>query len=245
MDKSFEVKYFELEEKSWWCQARRDMIIRLIKSLRTDNNSRILEIGCSGGTLTKLLQQAGFKNVYGIDNSKTAIELCRRKRLKNVFVMDGEKTRFKNNEFDLVIASDILEHIKKDNSALKEWRRILKPNGTLLVFVPAFKFLWSEHDYHNRHYRRYTKKKLIEVLESADFNIERASYWNFTLFFPAGMVRAFQNIFLRKKAQSFSKLYEINPVINSAIVRLLKLENQFLRIINFPAGVSVFAIARK
>jgi len=242
--KSFEERYFELEEYSWWCRARRDAIIRLVKTLKISNNSKILEIGCSSGTLTKVLGSIGF-NVYGIDRSKIAINLCKKRGLKNVFAMDGTKTRFGDAEFDAVIASDVLEHIKDERAAMNDWRRILKPRGILIIFVPAFKLLWSEHDENNRHYRRYSKDYLIGILKKSNFNVERASYWNFTLFFQASLVRIFQHIFMKRRKQSFNRLYDISPVANSFLVNLLKLENAYLEKFDFPVGVSIFAIARK
>lgn len=245
MSKSFEVKYFELEENSWWCQSRRDIITKLIKTLDINKGSKILEIGCSSGTLTKSLEQMGFANVYGIDNSRIAISLCKKRGLKNVFVMDGAKTRFKKEEFDVIIASDILEHIKNSGSALNGWRKIMKPGGILIIFVPAFNFLWSEHDTSNVHYRRYTKNGLVNDLKMADFKIDRISYWNFILFFPASIVRIFQHMFMKRKIQTLQQLYEINPILNKIIISMLKFENWFHKRLNFPVGVSIFAIARK
>ena len=109
MKKLYEIKYHLLEEKHWWFKGRRDIIFRLIKNL--NKKSKILEIGCSGGPLLKFLNKHGFNNTFGIDISKDAILYCKKKGLENVFFMDGTKTKFKNNFFDLIISSDSLEHI--------------------------------------------------------------------------------------------------------------------------------------
>lgn len=243
MDELYELKYHSLEEKHWWFESRRDIIFKLIQKM--DKNSKILEIGCSGGPLIKFLKQNGFNNIYGIDKSKKAIELCKSNGLKNIFLMDGLKTRFNNEEFDIIIASDILEHIKEDNLALLEWNRILKKGGRLILFVPAFNFLWSEHDEVNKHYKRYSKSMLITLFKKSNFRIEKISYWNFILFFPASLFRIFQHIFLKNKIQKKDQLYKLNNIINKSLIFLLKLENLFLKKLNFPIGVSVFALVTK
>ena len=111
----------------------------------------------------KSLQQMGFKNVCGVDISPESIRLCRQIGIESVSLADAANLNFCANSFDVIVASDILEHIEKDDEALKNWQRILKPNGKLLVFVPALKVLWSHHDVLNHHCRRYQKKTLVGV----------------------------------------------------------------------------------
>ncbi len=243
MDKVYEAKYHLQEYRNWWFESRRDMIFHLLKT--ENSNSMILDIGCSGGTFIEGLKKIGFKNIYGIDISPNAIDLCKSKGIQNVFVMDGTKPEFSDGQFDIVIASDVLEHVKSEGIALCEWKRILKPGGKLIVFVPAFNFLWGKHDAANYHYRRYSKSRLTRVLEKAQFKVDRCSYWNFTLFFPTSLVRIFQRTLLREKSRKGDQLLELNPVANKLLFCLVKTENIMLKLLNFPIGVSVFAIARK
>ena len=245
MDKLYESKYHRLEDDYWWFIVRRDMIINLIKKIGINKTDKILEIGCSGGPLINFLKHSGFMNIYGIDISVDAINLCKKKGLTNVAVMDGAKTQFKNEEFDVIIASDILEHIKNGHSALLEWYRLLKPNGKLILFVPAFDFLWSGHDKINKHYRRYNKSSLIKSLGKTQFKLHRISYWNFILFFPTYLLRTFQRFLLKNKGDQKDQLYELNPLANGILITLLKTENLFLKYFNFPIGVSIFTICGK
>jgi 2-polyprenyl-3-methyl-5-hydroxy-6-metoxy-1,4-benzoquinol methylase len=242
MDEAYELKYHVQEEKHWWFESRRHIIINLLKG--TKRNSAILEIGCSGGPLIEALNELGFENVQGIDISQRAIDLCRQREIPDVCVMDGSKPTFEDQQFDVIIASDVLEHIEDEQTALREWNRILKPAGKLIAFVPAFEILWSKHDEANHHYRRYSKRELIRVLESADFEIHRSSYWNFILFFPTSLVRLLQRI-LKYGQESSDQLVELDPITNKALCCLVKAENFLLKVLNFPVGVSVFAMARK
>jgi SAM-dependent methyltransferase len=243
MNEAYEAKYHIQEEKHWWFETRRDIIINLLE--RSGRNSKILEIGCSGGPLIRALHELGYKNVQGIDISRDAIDLCRRRGINDVFVMDGSKPEFKDGQFDIVIASDVLEHIQDDEKALLEWNRILKPAGKLIVFVPAFEILWSKHDEANHHYRRYSKSELIRVLEGAQFEIDRSSYWNFMLFFPTTLVRLIHRMLSIYGQQNGDQLVELNPVANKVLFYLIKTENILLKVLNFPVGVSVFATASK
>lgn len=244
MDNSYKISLLELERDRWWNVARREIIFKLLQSL--DKDCKILEIGCSGGFLINLLHEQGFSNAWGIDLSENAIDLCKRRSIDKVSVMDGRKISFSAEEFDILVASDILEHIQDDISALIEWNRIIKPGGKLIVFVPAFNFLCSEHDIKACHHRRYSQSRLIEILRKANFEIDRSSCWNFALFFPASLSIIFQLIFRREKSPKGKELCRVNPIINQLLIYLLKLENQLLiRGLNFPLGVSVFALARK
>ena len=245
MDKSYEKKYHKLEEKNWWFISRRNFISQLMKKIGIDQNAKVLEIGCSGGPLIEFLGNTGYSDITGIDLSKDAIDLCKKRGIKKVRVMDGAKTLFRENEFDLIIASDILEHIKDDDSALCEWYRLLKPKGELIVFVPAFNFLWSGHDEVNKHFRRYNKPSLISKMKKAQFKLQKVSYWNFFLFFPTYLLRTFQHSLLKKKSESKDQLFELNPLINRILITLLKFENFLLKYFNFPIGVSIFVVGRK
>lgn len=244
MDQQYASKYHRLEKDHWWFLGRRDIIYKLIKDYNRD--SEILEIGCSGGVLLAFLQSKGFKRIYGIDIDENAIELCRQKGITSVQVARGEETGFKDQQFDMIIASDVLEHIQDENKTLFEWHRILKFGRSLIIFVPAFKFLWSKHDEVNHHYRRYAKSDIFKILERNGFKVERISYWNFTLFVPVSFIRLFQKLLPSHGKKSGDQLYEVTPFMNKTLEYLLRLDNKLLSLgINFPFGISVFAIARK
>jgi ubiquinone/menaquinone biosynthesis C-methylase UbiE len=244
MDKEYELKYHLSEEKNWWFVARRNAIINMLK--HKNKSIKILDIGCAGGPLIKDLAHAGFTNVSGIDFSPEAIELCKKRNLENVFVMDAHATSFEDNSFDLIIASDCLEHLEDDQRALKDWHRILKKEGEAIIFVPAFNFLWSSHDVVNQHFRRYTKKSLNEKLIQASFTVEKNSYWNFTLFFPTALIRILQNkIKAKNKESGEGQIVALNPFLNSFLINLLKIENLFFTKTGLPLGVSVSSTAKK
>lgn len=243
MDHNFERKYHELEQNHWWFKKRRDLIVKLLK--KEPKHAKILDIGCSSGQLLTNLKEASFTELSGIDVSEKAIELCQEFGHTNTFVMDGAKTSFNDNEFDLIIASDCLEHIEDDAQALKDWLRILKPGGKLICFVPAHMHLWSEHDVVNHHYRRYQKTALKALAIDTGWRPMRTGYWNSTLYVPISMVRWLQRKRKAKKAEASGDLSSPPKVVNWALKTLLSVENQMVYSFRLPVGVSTFVIAEK
>jgi len=242
MEREFEKKYHTLEKDHWWFISRRDAVKRIVN--KYDKNIKLLEIGCSSGQLVDVLNRAEYSDITGIDISKEAVHLCKRRNMRDVIQMDGSKMGFKTEKFDLIIASDILEHMDDDFHAIREWRRVLKENGEIVAFVPAFKLLWGGHDVANKHFRRYNKRELISLFKENGFEVVRVSYWNFFLFFPILITRL-----IKRKITKFSKpkdeLFRVNKIVNQFLVALLRAENIYCNFFNFPVGLSLFIIAKK
>ena len=243
MEKDFEKKYHDVETDHWWFKSRRKYLVDLMKDVPKD--SKILDIGCSSGILLKDLEIIGYKaeNLFGIDISEIAIENCKINGLKHCFVMDAQNITL-TETFDIIIASDCLEHLEDDKKALKNWKNLLKIGGQMYVFVPAFMLLWSYHDEVNMHYRRYTNAALKSKLETENFQIQKASYWNFFLFLPVLIFRKISAIFNKNKTGK-SDISIGNSIVNSALLKLIIFENKLLKIVNFPFGVSAFCIAKR
>jgi SAM-dependent methyltransferase len=246
MDKQYELKYHRLEKDYWWFRGRRDIIFRLLRRLDISYSSKIIDLGCSGGLLIDFLKKKGYRNIFGIDISREAILECRKNGIKDTFVRNCINTKFKDEEFDILIASDILEHIETDSEALEEWNRILKTNGILIVFVPAFDFLWSKHDEVNHHYRRYSQVKLVNDLKKHDFAILKISYWNFSLFIPVSFIRIIQRFTSKIRKVNGDQLFRLPYMVNKALTCMLEMENRLLeKTLIYPYGLSVFAVAKK
>ena len=243
MNKEYENKYHILEKNHFWFKSRRAYIQRLL--LSEPKSSKVLDIGCSSGVLLDELRNMGFDshNLYGIDISPTAIENCKQINLNNCFVMDAQCVDL-DQTFDVIIASDCLEHLEKDQQALMQWHRMLNAGGKIYVFVPAFMFLWSKHDTANMHHRRYLKSNLSSKMNKAGFKIDKASYWNFLLFLPIAIIRTTNRWLALSKADNKGDLDTI-PRFNTLLYSLIELENKWLVNYNFPFGVSVFCIGSK
>ena len=243
MEATYEAKYHALEETLWWFLGRRDLLFSLLKNAPRD--SKILEVGCAGGYFLRGLTDQGFSDVWGIDISAEAIKIARGRGLDRVAVADAAHLPLTDGSCDVVISSDVLEHIAEDAAALAEWSRVLKPGGRLFLFVPAHPFLWSPHDVANQHLRRYTRAGIAVLVRQAGFRVERSSYWNVLMFFPIAAVRLVMHV-LPSRAMSTHQLHNLPACINVCIARVLHLENYFIaRGWHAPVGVSLLLLARK
>lgn len=242
MKQDFEKKYHDVETDHWWFKSRRKYITELLKN--APKNSKILDIGCSSGLVLKELEQSGFdiNNLYGIDISSNAIANCHKNDIKHAFVMDAQNITL-TEKFDIIIASDNLEHLEKETQAIVNWKDLLKTGGKMYVFVPAFMSLWSYHDEVNMHYRRYTKKELATKLTAQNLKIHKSGYWNFSLFIPVYLFRRLTSKLKNKSAESDITIG--SPLINKILLGLVNFENILLRTFSFPFGVSTFCIAEK
>jgi SAM-dependent methyltransferase len=239
MEVDYEKKYHEVESENWWFVSRRKYLLDLLKDASKD--SKIIDIGCSSGIFLKDLEQIGFKteNLFGVDISEKAINNCRKNGIKNAFVMDAQNINILE-KFDIIIASDCLEHLEDDIKALENWKKLLKLGGKMYVFVPAFQSLWSVHDEVNRHFRRYTNNDLKTKLQNVNLTILKSSYWNFSLFIPVYIYRKI-SVFLPKSEKEEGQIVG-NNLINKLLLYLVLFENILLRFVNFPFGVSTFCV---
>lgn len=246
MKEGYEEKYHFLENNHWWFRSRKDIILKLLQGFSFKKNVRILDVGCSGGNLIKFLKKNQFSNIYGIDISQKAVFLARNQGLENIQRINALRTNFKDEFFDIIIASDILEHLKDNKKALWEWKRVLKRNGRIVVFVPAFNFLWSKHDKDNGHFRRYDKKKLKELCREVDLTIERIDYWNFFSFFPALILCLLDKLIPFNFFNNIDRLHKTSDLLNNLLIILLKIENfLFSKNIKFPVGLSLLVVLAK
>ena len=233
---------YQVEESHWWHRGRRRIIESFVKeickSFKVDR-PRILDVGCgTGGNLTLLSQ---FGDAEGVDVSPEALEFCRQRGLKNVHLGAAEKLPFEDGTFDLVTALDVVEHLDDDVAGLREFRRVLRPEGRILLFVPTFMFLWGVQDDVSHHRRRYRLPELREVVEQAGFEVERTTYANITFFLPILLGRKLMRLTgLQTESENNINVSALNGVFG----KIFGAESSALRHLNLPFGVSGLCVAR-
>jgi SAM-dependent methyltransferase len=200
---------------------------------------RILDVGCGTGANLELLSEFGAAE--GVDVSPQAIEFCRLRGLEHVSLGAAERLPNEDASFDLVTALDVVEHLDDDVGGLKEMRRVLRPDGRLLLFVPAFMFLWGVQDDVSNHRRRYTRAGLRRAVEAAGFYVERLTYANLMFFAPTLLGRMLMRITnLRPASEANINIAALNGMLG----QVLGAERHFLRHANLPFGVSLICVAR-
>ena len=186
--KTYQVES-ELEQTHWWFVVRRQLFADFIQKLGLNKSADILDVGTSSGTNLRLLKGLGFTNYRGVDISPLAAQIATRKKLGPVDIGDICELPYKNDTFDLILATDIIEHVDDDERALQELKRVLKPTGQILLTVPAFPSLWGLQDIVSHHKRRYKKRELCQKIIQAGLCHNQLFYFNYLLFIPIWIMR--------------------------------------------------------
>ena len=243
MEASEYKNIYEKEERHFFYRANHALFLSHVSYLGTKlgRQLKILDAGAGTGLLAKKLKK--FGEVTGVDINPEAIYFSK-KRGVNVKKTSVNKLPFKSETFDLVVSMDVLYHRKvNDKKALSEIYRVLKPRGLLLLRVPASPILFSSHDRYVHTRERYTKQKLLGRLEKAGFKVEKISYINTILFFPALLKFLYEKII--KSDHSSSNIKQIPERLNQVILTFLSFENWLLKYASLPFGIGLFAVAKK
>ena len=218
------------------------MLARLIRDLGLPKRARVLDIGTSTGTNLRLLRDLGFESFEGIDTSDEAIRWCADKGLGTVSKGDVCNMPFPQATFDLVLATDIIEHVESDVLALTEIRRVLKPSAPVIVTVPAFRMLWGLQDEVAHHKRRYRGKELRKLLKDSGLACQKSFYFNYLLLLPIFFTRQLIKVF-GVKLQSENELN--SPVLNAILTKIFALDVWLAPLLRIPLGVSFLAVAHR
>src|SRR5262245_34037910 len=185
----------EIEKDHWWFVGRRALFARVIESLQLPRDARILDAGTSTGTNLRLLRGLDFTRVDGVDLSDEAIRYCAMKDLGHVTRGDLCDLPFASGQFDLALATDVIEHLDDDRRALAELERVLKPGGHALISVPAFPSLWGKQDEVAQHKRRYRRRPLQAAIQEAGLECLDVFHFNYLLFAPIWLARQVIRLF--------------------------------------------------
>jgi SAM-dependent methyltransferase len=240
MDEAMFAAFARVERSHWWFGARRDIVLGVLAN-HVKPGARLLDVGCGTGFF---LEAAGvLYDAWGVDPSATAVRLCHERGMTRVLEGTAEALPVEGI-FDAVLFLDVLEHLDDDFAALAEARRHLAPGGIVLVTVPAYMALWSDHDVVNQHRRRYSKSQLRDRLLGAGLGIRQLTYFNSYLF-PAAVAERFSRRLGRRAAGA---LLPVPPApLNRAMQRIFASEQRRLarqRPGTFPFGLSVLAVAQ-
>jgi SAM-dependent methyltransferase len=227
---------YELEDRHWWFRGRRSVIWALLRRAGVPQSPRILDAGC--GTGRNLVEFAHLGEAEGVDASDEAVEFCRRRGLSGVRRAALEELPFDDGRFDLMLATDVIEHLDDPRRALAELRRVAAPGARLVLTVPAYMWLWSSHDESMHHRRRYTARRLAADVSAAGWVPEVRSYF-FSGMLPAvAAVRTTRR--LRPARNGRSDLALAPPALNRALELPVRAEARLIeRGVRLPAGVSV------
>jgi SAM-dependent methyltransferase len=239
MDERLMRTMLEHDEHHWWYRGRRKVLRAELDRLPLPAGAQILDAGCgSGRTLQEL---APFGAVRGLELDPSAAAVARARGEGEVLEGRLEQLPWESETFDLITCLDVIEHTPDDRVTLRELRRVTRPGGYLLLTVPAYQALWSQHDEANHHFRRYNRRMLIAAARESGWTVERMTSFNSLLFAPAAAVRLFQR---RRPSTDYRPDLTLGPAwLNSVLERPLALEAALIaRGRTLPAGLSLMAV---
>ena len=247
-NEGFEAEYFprlaELEAGNFWFRSRNRLVTWALQRY-FPNAQSLMEIGCGTGFVLSGIQQSLPQlALCGSEIFSAGLSFAAQ-RLPGVelFQMDARRIPFRE-EFDVVGAFDVLEHIKEDDEVLRQMYQATRSGGGILITVPHHPSLWSASDDFARHARRYTTRELSDKVRNAGFEVLRiTAFVSFLL--PLLAMSRLKNRFSSKPFDPTSE-FNINSSINTALEKILDAERSLIRVgLSLPAGGSLLLVGRR
>ncbi len=236
-------KLAEVEDRMWYFRALHGHVERTLIAGLGPAGGSILDAGCgTGGLIRRLASRHANWRWTGVDVEPLAYELARERtagaeiRAANVTALP-----LADASFDAVVSADVLYHVDDDAAALREFFRVLRPGGMVVLNVPAYRWLWSYHDEAVHSRRRYGRKELLAKVGAAGFTATRGTHWN-ALPLPLVVVR--RKLWPAPRDGSDVSLFPapIETVFRGAMA----MERAWLETFGaLPFGSSIFIVARK
>jgi SAM-dependent methyltransferase len=241
----FQVMY-RSEDTYWWYVGMRNIFLSLLDGhYKASRDLKVLDAGCGTGAMLGYLRRYG--QVFGLDISSEAMRFCTLRGVENCRLIQSSLTElpFNDEAFDLITSFDVICCVDEDMLAFQELSRVLRPGGRLLLNLPAYGILHSEHDLAVHIKRRYTRPQVADKVERAGLTVERMAYAN-TLLFPIwAAVRIAKKRSAKSADDAKSDLKTLPPIINRWLTKVLFLEGKLLQKMDLPFGLSVICLARK
>jgi SAM-dependent methyltransferase len=245
MDATLYDQLHRIEHTHWWFRARRHIVWSLVRRYIDGNPNRrlqVCELGCgTGGNLAAIADE---HDVVGIECSSKALAYARQTL--------GSRVRFGSlpheidlppASFDVVLLTDVLEHIDDDVSAARTALTLLRPGGIVVATVPAYQWLYSPHDAQHHHFRRYSKPRFRSLWAVPHCSSLLLSHYNSLLFAPAAAVRLMAK--LRSPQQATSGLQVPPQLMNGLLAKVMRSEANLIGRVPIPFGLSLVSVTRK
>ena len=234
-----------LEAGSFWFRARNRLILWAVRR-HAPGMRNLLEIGCGTGFVLAALAQAfPDARITGSEVFTRGLAFAAGRVPRARLVQMDARDIGHVDEFDVIGAFDVLEHIAEDTEVLAQIGQALVPGGVLVLTVPQHPWLWSPADDYACHQRRYRRGEMERKLRAAGFTVERSTSF-VTLLLPAMLAsRLLQR---RTDADSYDPTAEfrLHPLLNTLFGAVMRLESALIRAgLPLPVGGSRLVVACK
>ena len=245
MDTTLYDELHRVEQTHWWFRARRQIVWSMVERYvggEAGRRLRVCELGCgTGGNLAAVAEK---HDVVGLECSPQALAYARQSlgdRARSGRLPD--EIDLPPASFDVVLLTDVLEHIEDDAASARTALTLLRPGGIVVATVPAYQWLYSPRDAHHHHFRRYGEQQFATLWKSAASETLLLSHYNTLLFPPAAAARLASKLFAPGKKPG--DLAVPPRVFNTLLARLMGSEVNLLGRVPLPFGLSLVAVVRK
>lgn len=236
-------------ESSFWVRSRNRLFKRIVEDhLLPLGKTKFLEIGCgTGGFIQKIVENDNLE----ITGSEIYLKglLYAKKNLPHVNFIQFDVTKgIVDNEFDIIVAFDVIEHIENDVAAISNINKMLGKGGSFIITVPQHMFLWSQLDEIVKHKRRYSKKELIAKLQKNGFDISYCTSFLFVLFPLMLISRMFD---MRRDLShdddvALEKRVKFSNVLNWIFDHFMRIDEALIKLgISLPFGGTLLVVAKQ
>jgi SAM-dependent methyltransferase len=247
MDEALYDEMAASERTYWWFVAKRRIIHSLIArylapSAAADASRPVaLDIGCGTGAMLEELETQGFETV-GCDSHPASLQACHSLSLEVLSGTLPDDLPFDRESFDVVILSDVLEHVEQDAASVASVTSLLKPGGILICTVPAHPWMWTSRDELHHHKRRYRRREFRRLFDLPELSEILFSYYNSALF-PLMIAARIVSRVTRSDEEP-----DIKPLpapINALLRSVFEIEKTLLGRLPFPPGGSLISVHRR
>jgi SAM-dependent methyltransferase len=240
-------KLAEFEDRMWYMRALHRHAHRSLLPGGFDTPADVLDAGCgTGGLILRLREFAPAWRWTGIDFSAVACALARERLGPTTRMHEASITDlpFADDSFDHLVSVDVICQVgyrEEAARAAREFFRVLRPGGMVVINVPAYGWMWSYHDDTCQTRYRYERREVVALLKDAGFEPLASTHWN-CLPFP--LLLAKRKLFPSPRGASDVQVFP--PAIERAFDAVMTLERMWLSTgLRLPWGSSVLAVARK
>jgi len=233
-----------LDRRLWWFRGlHAEMAGALARHRTWSADDRVLDAGCgTGGLLVSLRDRAPAMQLFGLERDGVAAGVAQSASGQPIAGGSVTQLPFPDATFAAIVSADVLCHRGVEEAmALRELHRCLKPGGLLVLNLPAYQWMLSEHDIAVHNVRRYTAAGVCRLLISAGFTGIWTSYWN-AILFPLMVLK--RKLGWRREGNPASDVVLMPAPVERLFSAIVALEASLLGAgLRFPFGGSVLATA--
>jgi SAM-dependent methyltransferase len=234
---------------SFWFDHRNEVIADLL-SAEVPPDLTFVEIGSGSGVVVDYLRRTSTRPIASVEPIPAGANAVAKRGVLLSFCGDLASLDLPTNSIPALGAFDVLEHLDKPELLLEECRRVMKSDGRLILTVPAYPWLWSEHDVWNGHVQRFTLSTFTRLLNESGFEVVKGTYLFLPLLFPAMVSRlVFERIRRRRsdgqiESHMEGALAPKSPTIHRILRLIHAVERVLVRRAKVPFGTSILVAAR-